>query len=78
LNGPKIIGGTVEEISFLHHGNASEAFAVSYTIQGTMMSEDLLILRTGGIVMRMSEGHFAPVNTSQLLGFVKKAVADLA
>jgi len=78
LNGPKIIGGTVEEISFLHYGNASEAFALRYTTQGTMVSEDLLILRTGSIVMGMSQGNFAPVNTSQLPGFVKKAVADLA
>jgi hypothetical protein len=78
LNGQKITGGTVRNISFSHYGNASEAFAVSYTIQATTVHEDLLIIRDANVVMGISEGNFGPVNTSQLQGFVNKAVADLA
>ena len=78
LGGQKITGGTVTEISFPHYGSASEAFTVSYAIQGATVHEDLLIIRDGSVVMGISEGNLGPVNTSQLRGFVKKAVADLS
>jgi hypothetical protein len=64
-------------MSFPSYGNASEAFAVNFTVQGTSFYEDLLIVRKGSIVMGIDEGDLAPVNVSQFQGFVKKAVVKL-
>jgi hypothetical protein len=75
--GQKITGGTVGQMSFPSYGNASEAFAVNFTVQGTSFYEDLLIVRKGSIVMGIDEGDLAPVNVSQFQGFVKKAVVKL-
>jgi hypothetical protein len=76
-SGGEKITGTVGQMSFPHYGDASEAFAVNFTIQGTTAYEDLLIVRKGSIVMGIDEGNLSPVNVSQFEGFVKKAVAKL-
>jgi hypothetical protein len=72
------ITGTMGQMSFPHYGDASEAFAVTLTVQGTTAYDDLLIVRKGIIVMGIDEGNVAPVNVSQFQGFVNKAVAKLS
>jgi hypothetical protein len=76
-SGGQKITGTVGQMSFPHYGNASEAFAVNFTIQGTAFYEDLLIVRKGNIVMGIDEGNLAPVKVSQFQGFVKKAIKKI-
>jgi hypothetical protein len=61
-------------MSFARYGDASEAFAVSYTIQAMKVDEDVLIVRVGSIVMGIDEGNLESVNVNQFQGFVKKAV----
>jgi hypothetical protein len=69
--------GTLGQMSFPHYGNASMAFAATFTVEGVRFGEVLVIVRKGSIVMGMYEGDFAPVDVSQFQGFVKKAVAKL-
>ena len=73
MNGDPV-KGTFGQMSFPHYGNASEAFAARFTVEGVKLGEVLVIVRKGGIVMGMYEGGFAPVNVSQFQGFVKKAI----
>jgi hypothetical protein len=75
--GEKVTGGTVEQMSFPHYGNASDAFVVIFTISGMRFYQDLLYVRKGSIVMAFFEGNLRSVNVSQFQGFVKKAVAKL-
>jgi hypothetical protein len=75
--GAKVTGGMLRQMSFPYYGDASEAFAVSFTIQGTTYGEDLLVVRKGGIVMGISEGDLLPVNLNQFQGFVNKAIKKL-
>jgi len=74
--GVKVIG-TVGEMSFPSYGDASEAFAARFTLEGTSVGEDILIVRDGSIVMGIDEGALAPVDTRQFQGFVVKALAKL-
>jgi hypothetical protein len=76
LNGNKTTG-MVAQMSFPHYGDTSAAFAVNFTVQGTTVYEDLLIVRKGTIVMGIDEGDLGSVTVSQFQGFVKKAVAKL-
>lgn len=69
--------GTVGQESFPHYGDASEAFAVSFTVEGTTFGEDLVVVRKGNIVMGIDEGDLAPVDVQQLQGFVVKAMRKL-
>jgi hypothetical protein len=61
-------------MSFPHYGDASETFAMNFTVQGTTAYKDLLIVRKGSIVMGIDEGNLAPVNVCQFQGFVKQAI----
>ncbi len=70
------VTGTAGHMSFPPYGNASEAFAVRFTISGLTFHEDLLIIRKGSIVLAIDEGDLS-VNVSQFQGFVKKAIAKL-
>ena len=54
--GEKVTGGTVEQMSFPHYGNASDAFVVIFTISGMRFYQDLLYVRKGSIVMAFFEG----------------------
>jgi hypothetical protein len=76
-SGGQKITGTVGQMSFPHYGDASVAFAVSLTVQGTAFGEDLLIVRAGSIVMGINEADLVSVDVSQFQGFVKKAVKKL-
>jgi len=76
-SGGEKVTGTVGQMSFPHYGDASAAFAVSFTAQGTEFGEDLLIVRVGSVVMGIDEGDLVSVNVIQFQGFVKKAVAKL-
>ena len=76
LGGDKTTG-TVGQMSFPHYGDASEAFAVNFTVQGTTAYEDLLIVRKGSVVMGIDEGDLVSVDVSQFQGFVKKAIKKL-
>jgi len=71
------VTGTLGQMSFPHYGNASAAFAASFTTQGMTLAEDQLIVRKGTIVMGIREGNLNSVNVSQFQGFVKKAVAKV-
>ncbi len=73
-SGGQKITGTVGQMSFPHYGDASEAFAVNFTVQGTTAYEDLLFVRKGSIVMGIDEGSLTPVNVSQFQGFVAMAI----
>ena len=75
--GEKVTGGTVEQMSFPHYGNASDAFVVIFTISGMRFYQDLLYVRKGSIIMAIYEGNLRSVDVSQFQGFVKKAVAKL-
>jgi hypothetical protein len=77
-SGGEKVTGTVGPMSFPHYGDASAAFAVSFTVQGAAFGEDLLIVRKGNTVMGINEGDLAPVDVSQFQGFVQKAVAKLS
>jgi hypothetical protein len=77
-SGGQKVTGTIGQMSFPHYGDASAAFAVSFTVQGTALGEDLLIVRAGSIVMGINEGDLVSVEVSQFQGFVNKAVAKLS
>ena len=77
LSGQKLTGGTVVRIAFPGYGSSSEAFAVRYTIVGTTVHEDLLVVLRNTIVMGISEGNYGAVNAVQLEGLVKLATAKL-
>jgi hypothetical protein len=73
--------GTVERITnFPHYGDASEAFAVSLTAQGTTNGEDVLAILKGSIVMVIGEADLVMTSgdVNQLQGFVELALSDLA
>jgi hypothetical protein len=85
LNGCKNISGTkggvratgsVGQMSFPHHGNASAAFSVSLVTQGTTIGEDFLVVRKGNVVMGIIEADLQ-VDVSQFQGFVVKALAKV-
>jgi hypothetical protein len=72
-----VTGGTVEQMSFPHYGDASEAFVVIFTVSGVRFYQDLLYVRKGSIIMAIYEGNLRSIEVSQFLGFVEKAVAKL-
>jgi hypothetical protein len=76
-SGGQRFNGTVGQMSFPHYGNASAAFQASITIEGSIIAEDIVIVRKGTIVMGLDEGNLASVKVSQFQGFVKKAVAKI-
>jgi len=69
--------GTVGQMSFPHFGNASAAFSVSLVAQGTTISDDVLIVRKGNVIMGIAEADVPPVDVSQFQGFVVKALANV-
>ena len=71
------ITGTVGQMSFLHYGNASAAFVLSATSQGTTVDVDFLIVRKGNVIMRIEEAAVSPVDVSQFQGFVVEALAKV-
>jgi hypothetical protein len=75
--GGQKFSGTVGQMSFPHYGDASVAFAVSLTVQGTAFGEDLLIVRKGSIIMGIAEEDLVSVDVSQFQGFVTKAIKKL-
>jgi hypothetical protein len=69
--------GTVGQMSFGTYGTSSAAFAVDFTVAGTAVYEDLLMIRKGDVVMSIDEGNLSPVNVKQFQGFVVKALAKV-
>ena len=76
--GQRITDSSIGQMSFPRYGNASEAFATRFTVEGTELDQDLIVIRKGGIVFGVSEGDVGSVNVSQLQAFVKKAVAKVS
>jgi hypothetical protein len=77
VGGQKVIDGTDGQMSFPHYGNASQAFAVSFTVDGTAAHEDLLFVLKGNIIMAIDEGGLSSVNLGQFESFVGKAVVKV-
>jgi hypothetical protein len=73
--GLKVTGGTVERMRFAQYGDASEAFAVSYTGLGMRIHQYVLFARKGTIVMVLTVSNLAK---SRFQEFVQKAVAKLS
>jgi hypothetical protein len=62
-------------MSFPEHGDQSAAFAASFTINGTTVGEDVLVVRKGTILVGISEGGFGSPDLLQFQSFVGKALA---
>ena len=77
-NGITVKNSSIGQMSFPRYGNASEAFATTFTVDGDNLAEDFVVIRDGGIVMGFDEGDLGSVNLSQLEGFIGKAVKKLA
>ena len=76
--GQKITDSSIGQMSFPSYGNASEAFATHFKVEGSYVGQDLVIVRKRGVVLGMSEGDIGSVNLPQFESFVKKAVAKIA
>jgi hypothetical protein len=72
-----IVTISVGPLSFTHHGDASEAFAMKVTIQGIAVFEDLAVVRKGRVVMEIEEGALSIANLNQFHGFVAQALTRL-
>jgi hypothetical protein len=77
VGGQKITSGTAGQMSFPHYGNASQAFAVDFTVDGTTLYEDLLFVLKDNIAMAIDEGDLSSVNLGQFESYVAKAVAKV-
>jgi hypothetical protein len=77
VSGSQKVTGTIGRLTMPSYGDASAAFAVKLTIQGTKIANDIVIVRKGGVVMGVEEAGPPPVNVSQLRGVVSKALKKL-
>lgn len=77
VSGSQKVTGTVGKLKIPSYGDASAAFAVRLDIQGTVIGNDIFIVRKGSVVMGIEEAGPPPVNESQLQGLVAKAIKKL-
>ena len=76
--GEKVTGGTVEQMSFPHYGDASEAFVVIFTVSGVRFYGGRPVRpERAASSWRSTKAISVPIEVSQFLGFVEKAVAKL-
>ena len=77
VSGSQKVTGTVAKLKVPSYGNASSAFAVKLDIQGTVIGNDIVIVRKGAVVLGVEEAGPPPVNEGQLQGLVAKALKKL-
>jgi hypothetical protein len=77
VSGKQKVTGTVAKMKAPSYGDTSAAFAVKLDIQGTSISNDIVIVRKGKIVMGVEEANSGTVNVSQLHRLVIKALAKV-
>jgi hypothetical protein len=74
----KTVTGTASEMSFPNYGSASSAFSVNLTVEGSKISENIIVVRLGSFIMGLSEAGSPPVSLKQFEGFVSKALKAIA
>jgi len=77
LSGSQKVTGTIGKLKMSSYRDASAAFEVKLDIQGTKITNDIVIVRKGGVVMGVEEAGPRPVNVTQLQGVVARALKKL-
>lgn len=77
LSGKQKVTGTMGKLKISSYGDASAAYTAKLDIQGTKITNDIVIVRKGGVVMGVEEASPPPVNVAQLQVVVAKALKKL-
>ena len=68
---------TVGQLSFPTVGTQSSAYNVSFTVSGTSVAEDIVVLRSGSILGAIALSYLGTVDTSALSGFITVAITKI-
>lgn len=66
--------GTVHTLRTPLLGSASAAFAATARVSGAILVEDLVVMRSGHVVVALAEGNVGAVDPSQFVGFAERAL----
>jgi hypothetical protein len=73
VQGQKITG-TLSPVSNRRFGNESSSFTANLTVQGTVLSQEIVIARKGGTLAAVAVGDYGTIDTPLLNGLTTKAV----
>ena len=76
-NQGQTVNETVGQLSFPTVGTQSSAYNVSFTVGGTSVAEDIVVLRSGSILGAIALGYQGTVDTSALSAFITVAITKI-
>jgi hypothetical protein len=68
------IAGTLSPVSNRRFGNESSSFTANLTVQGTVLSQEIVIARKGGTLAAVAVGDYGTIDTQLLNGLTTKAI----